>query len=588
MIPIKVQCACGQKYAFDVEPVNGRMPQPVKCPACGADGTAAANEIIAQTLGTQPQPRPVSRADRQDARPTLPPPLPAQAAKAPAKKSRPVGWLTAAIGGTVLLAVLAAAAFLWWHQSSAGSRDTGASAPTATQPSSPTKASTALPAGFRYKNQQVTLPPEIAAFIAAKEREAEGLVHRQNQELDPAIKDYFTQVLAGHLGAAQLVFHGLSGKKEDPGGSSQSKGPVWQDLIDADLTVDALGASDPDLVLAMAREMTNSLAPGCIYFGGTDPGRGLPTMLCRAPGDPFFVVSQNPLCDGGYLDYLRAEFGASLRLPTTNEVQKCFDDYTADVQARQAANQLMPGEDVHRVNGKAQVSGQVAVMRINALIAKVIFDSNPDREFYVEESFPLDWMYPYVIPNGLLMRLQHQPLTSLPPEDLQRDADFWSGQMVEKTGFRLTQDTSLADVCAYAKKVFADRDRSGLQGNARFMADPYSCKAWSKWRASIAGMYAWRLMQAPPEYRAKKDPERQEVRDAADLAFRQAFALCPYSPEALFRYVNFLVQDNRVDDALLVAKTSLACSPKDNPASTGAEQIKALIGQLESFKNQRH
>jgi hypothetical protein len=227
-------------------------------------------------------------------------------------------------------------------------------------------------------------------------------------------------------------------------------------------------------------------------------------------------------------------------------------------------------------------------MRINALIAKVIFDSNPDREFYVEESFPLDWMYPYVIPNGLLMRLQHQPLTSLPPEDLQRDADFWSGQMVEKTGFRLTQDTSLADVCAYAKKVFADRDRSGLQGNARFMADPYSCKAWSKWRASIAGMYAWRLMQAPPEYRAKKDPERQEVRDAADLAFRQAFALCPYSPEALFRYVNFLVQDNRVDDALLVAKTSLACSPKDNPASTGAEQIKALIGQLESFKNQRH
>jgi len=24
-LPIKIQCGCGQKYAFDVEPVNGRM-----------------------------------------------------------------------------------------------------------------------------------------------------------------------------------------------------------------------------------------------------------------------------------------------------------------------------------------------------------------------------------------------------------------------------------------------------------------------------------------------------------------------------------------------------------------------------------
>ncbi len=33
-------------------------------------------------------------------------------------------------------------------------------------------------------------------------------------------------------------------------------------------------------------------------------------------------------------------------------------------------------------------------MSINALMTKVIFDRHPDREFYVEESFPLDWMYP--------------------------------------------------------------------------------------------------------------------------------------------------------------------------------------------------
>src|SRR5215471_8858980 len=54
MIPIKIQCACGQRFAFDVEPLNGRMPSPVGCPVCGADGTAAANQVIAQSLASQP------------------------------------------------------------------------------------------------------------------------------------------------------------------------------------------------------------------------------------------------------------------------------------------------------------------------------------------------------------------------------------------------------------------------------------------------------------------------------------------------------------------------------------------------------
>ena len=36
---IKVQCGCGTRFAFDVEPVNGRMPVRVNCPGCGADGT---------------------------------------------------------------------------------------------------------------------------------------------------------------------------------------------------------------------------------------------------------------------------------------------------------------------------------------------------------------------------------------------------------------------------------------------------------------------------------------------------------------------------------------------------------------------
>src|SRR5207247_1210740 len=55
---VKVQCSCETRYAFEVEPVNGRMPVRVNCPSCGADGTHAANAIIQQQLAASSPPAP--------------------------------------------------------------------------------------------------------------------------------------------------------------------------------------------------------------------------------------------------------------------------------------------------------------------------------------------------------------------------------------------------------------------------------------------------------------------------------------------------------------------------------------------------
>jgi len=49
MNSVKVQCPCGQRYSFDVEAPDGQMPYSVACPVCGADGTEAANGILAQS-----------------------------------------------------------------------------------------------------------------------------------------------------------------------------------------------------------------------------------------------------------------------------------------------------------------------------------------------------------------------------------------------------------------------------------------------------------------------------------------------------------------------------------------------------------
>lgn len=73
MIPIKIQCGCGQRYAFDVETAGELMPNAVVCPVCGADGSIAANVAIAQGLSSQP-PVPAARTSGTRIRIATPPP----------------------------------------------------------------------------------------------------------------------------------------------------------------------------------------------------------------------------------------------------------------------------------------------------------------------------------------------------------------------------------------------------------------------------------------------------------------------------------------------------------------------------------
>ena len=61
------------------------------------------------------------------------------------------------------------------------------------------------------------------------------------------------------------------------------------------------------------------------------------------------------------------------------------------------------------------------------------------------------------------------------------------------------------------------------------------------------------------------------MNDAADFAFRQAWAICPYSPETVIRYVNLLISQNRRSDALLVAETAAKM-----PEMKGNEQLRAF------------
>ena len=504
MISVKVQCGCGQKYVFDVEPIKGRMPQTVNCPVCRADGTAAANEIVARQLSAQAAP-----VATQNQRSGAPPSLFFGQMKP--KKTKITLYVTLAV--IIGFAVLGAAGWFVWHKQHAKVVPGSTSKPASRQINT-----TAVPPYATGMKDRVTLPPEISSFIGGKEQQADEIAGKLGLALSAEFKNYFAAAQSGRLREAEQIFLNLRQAATAGHPSAEFKTPILQIVIDTELSVEAFGEGDPEWVLALARGMTNSLSPGCIYFGGTDPGRGLPTALCRSPGDPFFVITQNALSVGSYIDYLRDMYGTRIQLPTTNEVSECFSNYMADAQQRRQAGTLQPGEDARMENGKPKIQG-VAVMMVNALIAKVIFDKNPDREFYVEESFPLPWMHPYLSPHGLLMKLNREPLNAISSGEIQKDQDFWSKELADKIGDWLTKDTPVSNVCTFAKKVFANKDLKDFRGDSRFVNDTYTLKTYSKLRSSIAGIYAWRLSpQCPPEYQPQNDAQRKQLMDATDLS----------------------------------------------------------------------
>ena len=270
-------------------------------------------------------------------------------------------------------------------------------------------------------------------------------------------------------------------------------------------------------------------------------------------------------------------------IASPEDSSRCFNEYMGDAQRRLQSNQLKPGEDVKydRDSGRVQVSGQVAVMAINGLLTKVMFDQNPKNEFFVEESFPLDWMYPHLTPYGIIMKINRQPLPSLTEDILEKDHDFWKQYSKRLTGDFIDYDTPIKQITEWIEKTYLRRDFNGFTGDRKFIRDNDAQKAFSKLRSSIGGVYAWRLNPATPaQYRPKSDVEFQRVLREAEFTFRQAFAFCPYSPEAVYRYVTLLLQLNRLDDALLIAQTCLKLDPYNG-------SVIGLVNNLQTFKSQQ-
>jgi hypothetical protein len=82
--------------------------------------------------------------------------------------------------------------------------------------------------------------------------------------------------------------------------------------------------------------------------------------------------------------------------------------------------------------------------------------------------------------------------------------------------------------------------------------------------------------------KAKSPEEKQRMIIEAEYAFRQAFALCPSSPEVIFRYINLLVGMGLpgINDAQRIAATASKLHPDNG-------QFKNLLQELDRIKQQQ-
>jgi hypothetical protein len=157
----------------------------------------------------------------------------------------------------------------------------------------------------------------------------------------------------------------------------------------------------------------------------------------------------------------------------------------------------------------------------------------------------------------------------MPAATAQADREFWQPRVQQMIGGWLKDDTSVAKVIAFGEKVYLKHDLGGFTGDPQFVQNNYASRSFSKWRSAIAGLYAWRA-----EHGAAG--EQRQMARAADLAFRQALALCPYSAEAAARYAAFLKQQHREADA----KRVQAMADEFKAKAAGASAAQGPVFQI--------
>ena len=311
-------------------------------------------------------------------------------------------------------------------------------------------------------------------------------------------------------------------------------------------------------------DMLKDLPKGSIVFGGTDPGRFVPTYMIlgesgQSPDkkrDPNFdrrdlyIITQNALGEEFYMNYIRDHYGEGRPEP-----KNAFERWLGRAETYPEKPLVLPTREQVReiitasLNPPADPDAPAETdpsLIVFGSVLKWIWENNKDEHaMFIEESFPLRWTYDYALPHGLVYQLTKEKVQEIPKEVVDKDFQFWA--------------------------EYKDR----LLSDANYGKDLDAQRSFSKLRASIANIYHHRKMEAE-----------------AERAYLEALELWPSNPEVLFALSQIYWERSEFDAPLKLLEKAYALDPNSTAIvqlavmserrKTSATEIQTLKAKLEA------
>ncbi|HTD87602.1 MAG TPA: hypothetical protein VK850_13575 [Candidatus Binatia bacterium] len=368
-----------------------------------------------------------------------------------------------------------------------------------------------------------------------------AIAWRTGKEIPGEVEKFFEAIESGNWEEIEAVWTSMSKRSGQYEGSTHAPelDPFWPTVLDVYLTAEAAHNWPAQKLLDYGNSILGALRPGMVYVGGTDSGRAIPTLMNETgEGEHHIVVTQNAFADRRYMEFVETLYSDRFAALTTEESDRAFAAYIDDAKKRfdhdrqfpDEPKQVRPGETVGMENGKFQVSGQVAVMDINERMLRMLMEKNPEMSFAMEESFPFKAMMGNATTLGPIMELgvqdEQQALTR---ERAAQAVDYWR---------------------ATTQELLSDSDA---------MASHEVRMSYSKLISSQAGMLLDRGYTAE-----------------AEEAFVLANKIAPTSAEAVTRYVDLLINEGRVGDAIPIAENARSLAPEKKEFSDLVQKLQTL------------
>lgn len=333
--------------------------------------------------------------------------------------------------------------------------------------------------------------PRLKTFATLKRQQMEEFAATLHLDVPPEARAFFQAAEAGDWVAVSNCFERIW----NPGGQAIPDGPLpgldnvlYVPIRQTQWAYKQFQGWDAAMLTKFADGVLRSLPAGSIYFSGAGPSCDIvPAIHELARSPDIFIIPVSAVADVLQMEYLRLVYGSRIWLPSDTDFRQAFAQYVQESRTSQ----------VKRVSG---------AMAQTEILTKMIFDHNKaQHEFFIEDSFHISWMQPYLEPHGLILKLNKEALSQLNPVVVAKDRQFW--------------DT-------LTKELLADR---------RFTDSEPARNTYAGLRQIIGGLYAYRGMT-----------------NEAEAAFKQALEFGPTTVGPAWRLAHFYCEAGRFDDALAV------------------------------------